>query len=85
MPKYEIDVPGQGKFEVDSPTELTDAQAYAAVQAQLKPSAPQKAPEEIGFFEAIPAAAKRGVESLGDVAKGLGIAGKRCASASIIA
>jgi hypothetical protein len=77
MPKYEIDVPGQGKFEVDSPTELTDAQAYAAVQAQLKPSAPQKAPEEVGFFEAIPAAAKRGVESLGDVAKGLGIAGKR--------
>jgi len=35
MPKYEIDVPGKGTYEVDSPTELTDAQAYAAIQSQL--------------------------------------------------
>ena len=31
-------------------------------------------PEDVGFFESIPAAAKRGVESLGDVASGLGLA-----------
>lgn len=77
MPKYEIDVPGQGKFEVNSPTELTDAQAYAAVQSQLQPKAPQKAPEDVGFFESIPAALGRGFESLGDVATGLGLAAKK--------
>ena len=34
-------------------------------------------PEEVGFFEAIPAAARRGVEQLGEVATGLGIAAKK--------
>lgn len=34
-------------------------------------------PEEVGFFEAIPAAARRGVESLGEVATGLGLARKQ--------
>lgn len=34
-------------------------------------------PEEVGFFQAIPAALGRGIESLGDVATGLGIAGKK--------
>jgi hypothetical protein len=81
MPKYEIDVPGQGKFEVNSPTELTDAQAYAAVQSQLQPKAPQKAPEDVGFFESIPAALGRGFESLGDVATGLGLAAKKAVGA----
>jgi len=81
MPKYEIDVPGQGKFEVDSPTELTNAQAYAAIQSQLQPKAPQKAPEDVGFFESIPAALGRGFESLGDVATGLGLAAKKVVGA----
>jgi hypothetical protein len=36
MPKYEIEVPGQGKFQVESPTELTDFQAYQAVLGQIK-------------------------------------------------
>jgi len=36
MPSYKIDIPGQGSFNVDSPTELTDAQAYQAVQNQLQ-------------------------------------------------
>jgi hypothetical protein len=40
MPKYQIDVPGKGTYEVDSPTELSDAQAYAAIESQL--SAPEK-------------------------------------------
>ena len=35
MPTYEIDIPGKGTYEVDSPNELTDAQVYAAVQPQL--------------------------------------------------
>ena len=35
MPQYQISVPGQGTFSVDSPTELTDLQAWQAVQNQL--------------------------------------------------
>jgi hypothetical protein len=35
---------------------------------------PQRKPEDVGFLESIPAAAKRGIESLGDVASGLGLA-----------
>jgi hypothetical protein len=35
MPKYQIDVPGQGTFEVDSPTDLSDHQAYQAVLGQI--------------------------------------------------
>jgi hypothetical protein len=34
-------------------------------------------PEDVGFFQAIPAAFGRGVESLGEVATGLGIAAKK--------
>lgn len=36
MPKYQIDVPGSGTFEVESPSDLTDAQAYQAVLGQIK-------------------------------------------------
>jgi len=36
MPKYQIDVPGSGTFEVESPTDLTDAQAYQAVMGQIR-------------------------------------------------
>ena len=35
MPQYQISVPGKGTFRVDSPTELTDLQAWQAVQSQL--------------------------------------------------
>ena len=34
-------------------------------------------PEDVGFFQAIPAAFGRGIESLGEVATGLGIAAKK--------
>lgn len=34
-------------------------------------------PEDVGFFEAIPAAARRGFEALGEVGTGLGIAAKK--------
>ena len=36
MPKYQIDVPGSGTFEVESPTDLSDAQAYQAVLGQIR-------------------------------------------------
>ena len=36
MPSYDIDIPGKGVFTVNSPQELTDAQAYAAVMQQLQ-------------------------------------------------
>lgn len=43
MYKYEIEIPGQGTFEVESQTELTDAQAYqAAMQQVQKPSVGQR-------------------------------------------
>ena len=44
MPQYQISVPGKGTFRVDSPTELTDLQAWQAVQSQLAagPEQPQK-------------------------------------------
>jgi len=49
MPRYEIEVPGQGKYEVDSPVDLTDAQAYAAIQSQIT-AAPAKPKEDSPLF-----------------------------------
>jgi hypothetical protein len=34
MATYEITIPGRGTFEIESPTELSDAQAYQAAMAQ---------------------------------------------------
>lgn len=39
MPIYEIDIPGRGTFEVESPTDLTDAQAYQAALTQARTEA----------------------------------------------
>jgi hypothetical protein len=36
MPTYQITIPGQGTFEVSSPTPLTDQQAYQAVAQQTQ-------------------------------------------------
>ena len=44
MPQYEISVPGQGTFAVDSPSELTDAQVWQAVQSQVASAPMQEAP-----------------------------------------
>ena len=57
----------------------TDPSVIAATAKRLtqERKAATAKPEDVGFFEAIPAAAKRGVEALGDVATGLGIAGKK--------
>lgn len=45
MPQYDIAVPGKGTFRVNSPTPLTDEQAWQAVQNQM--SAPE--PKAAGF------------------------------------
>ena len=43
MPQYDIAVPGKGTFRVDSPTPLTDEQAWQAVQNQVNAPPPEKA------------------------------------------
>ena len=44
MPRYTISTP-EGTFDIDSPTELTDAQAYAAIAANKPaPAAPPRQP-----------------------------------------
>ncbi len=57
----------------------TDPSVIAATAKRLtqERKAATARPEDVGFFEAIPAAAKRGVESLGEVATGLGLAAKK--------
>lgn len=45
--------------------------------APATPTTPQKAPEDVGFFEAIPAALGRGIESFKEMGTGLGLAGKQ--------
>ena len=48
MPSYTVNVPGQGSFTVNSPTELTDEQAYSAVQGQItsEQAPPTPTPEQ---------------------------------------
>ena len=56
MPQYEINVPGKGKYRVNSPTDLTDEQAWNAVQSQI--GATPEAPKE-GIMAAFTGGAKR--------------------------
>ena len=42
MPLYQVEIPGRGKFKVDSPTELTDEQVYAAVLQDIGNAPPPK-------------------------------------------
>jgi hypothetical protein len=46
MPQYKVQIPGQGTFDVESPTELTDEQAYMAAVQSLQPKLPEKLKEE---------------------------------------
>ena len=46
MPQYKVQIPGQGTFDVESPTELTDEQAYMAAVQSLQPKLPEKSKEE---------------------------------------
>jgi Large polyvalent protein associated domain 38/ADP-Ribosyltransferase in polyvalent proteins len=41
MPQYMVDVPGSGKYRVDSPEDLTNDQVWSLVQGQLGQPAPQ--------------------------------------------
>jgi hypothetical protein len=58
MPQYTVQIPGQGSFNVNSPVELTDEQAYMAVMRQLQPPAPpeEQGKPEGGFIPATKAA-----------------------------
>ena len=50
MPSYKISVPGGGTYNVDSPTEMNDAQVWAAVQWQINnPTSTPAAAQSAGF------------------------------------
>ena len=59
MPTYEVEIPGRGTFVVESPSPLSDIQAYqAAISQQQEPAEePQlvqtSAPAEAGFFPSV--------------------------------
>lgn len=59
MPTYEVEIPGRGTFVVESPSPLSDIQAYQAAISQQQESAeePQlvqtSAPAEAGFFPSV--------------------------------
>ena len=57
MPQYTVDIPGKGQFDVDSPVELTDEQAYQAVRSQIGKETPQRE-GTAGFFEGVVGGAK---------------------------
>ena len=46
MPQYEVDIPGQGRFRIESPTELSDEQVYAAVMRQQGAPTPEPPAEK---------------------------------------
>jgi hypothetical protein len=57
MPSYTVNIPGQGEFTVDSPNDLTDAEALSAVVGQIQggqlqaPPATASPPDEAGTYE----------------------------------
>ena len=57
MPSYQIEIPGKGKFNVDSPQDLTDHQAYTAVQQQIQ--AQEAHLDKTGFVPALKAGARQ--------------------------
>jgi hypothetical protein len=69
MPLYEIEIPGQGKYQVESPTELTDAQAYGAAAAQAY--APKQAEPEAKTSNPFKGLAARGASILGEGIEGV--------------
>ena len=72
MPTYEVKAPDGNVLEFEGPEGASQEQLLAYAQKMYQPK--QKA-EDVGFIPGSVAAAKRGVESLGDVASGLGLAG----------
>jgi hypothetical protein len=72
MPTYEVRAPDGNLLEFEGPEGATQDELLAYAQRMYQPK--QRA-EDVGFIPGSVAAAKRGVESLGDVASGLGLAG----------
>ena len=62
MPSYIVDVPEKGRFRVESPTELTDEQAYDAA-IKLAPPEPTIGGYAKEAFKAIPRGAAGFLES----------------------
>jgi hypothetical protein len=56
---------------------VIEATAKRVTTERQAAARPQKAPENVGFFESIPAALGRGFESFGEMTTGLGLAGKQ--------
>jgi hypothetical protein len=61
MPSYTIEIPGKGSYTVDSQTDLTDYQAYRAVQKQIAADdiALQQHQAKTGFIPAVKAGARQ--------------------------
>ena len=52
MPIYDIEIPGLGKFEVNSPNELTESEAVqAAISQQTSKAEPSDEPSRGGYFQ----------------------------------
>ena len=60
MPTYEITIPGQGTFEIQSDRELTDAEVYQAAESQ----APRTEPQQAGRFASLLARGAAGPAAL---------------------
>jgi hypothetical protein len=67
MPQYEVDIPGQGTFLVESPTELTDRQAYMMAMREAY-AAPPEAPAKKGESGFVPSLKAASAEALGSAA-----------------
>lgn len=64
MPSYVIEIPGQGKFRVDSPTELDDASAYRAALASAGQEKPPDMEDRLSATDAkygLPKGTARGI------------------------
>ena len=70
MPQYIVEVPGSGKYQIDSPQDLSDDQVWAALQGQLSQPAQQNvASMSTQELEKAPTAPT----SLSDIGRSLGI------------
>ena len=65
MPSYQVVVPGGGTYNIDSPTEMTDAQAWAAVQWQI--SNPPKQDDSSDFVRGLKSYLPQTQELIGDI------------------
>ena len=69
MPRYEVEIPGQGRFEVESPEPLSDQQAYAAALQQIRAGKVEKPSDSL--LGAVGKGAETALSSLRAGIKGL--------------